>query len=273
MHTLSKTDLIHTLDDYLTLFKALPFSDTASVPDVSAAKMVDQTLALKRLQVTQDEYGELISPQPDKAVVLTYYRNNIMHQFALPSLILALVFAQKGCEKKYIKKTCATIYPLLQRELFIYFKPAQLEELIDNYIDQFKIQGILVQAGKILKAPAAEDKAFTSAWLLSRVLQETFQRYAVVLHQLRQNEATSRSDLERGSRKIAERLSKLFGVSSPEFSDKNVFATLVYGLRENGLLTSNDSGAMELNAESEALSELVNLLVYPEIVQHLQNLD
>lgn len=273
MHTLSKADLIHTLDDYLTLFKALPFSDTASVPDVSATEMVEQTLALKRLQVTQDEYGELISPQPDKAVVLTYYRNNIMHQFALPSLILALVFAQKGCEKKYIKETCATIYPLLQKELFIYFKPSQLDELINSYIDQFKIQGLLIQAGKVLKAPAAEDKAFTAAWLLSRVLQETFQRYAVVLHQLRQNESTSRGDLERGSRKIAERLSKLFGVSSPEFSDKNVFATLVNGLRENGLLTSNDSGALELNAESEALSELVNLLVYPEIVQHLQNLD
>jgi glycerol-3-phosphate O-acyltransferase len=65
----------------------------------------------------------------------------------------------------------------------------------------------------------------------------------------------------------------MFGVSSPEFSDKNVFATLINGLRENGLVTSNESGSLALNAASAELSEIVNILVWPEIVQHLENLE
>jgi len=82
----------------------------------------------------------------------------------------------------------------------------------------------------------------------------------------------SRGELERESRKIAERLSNLYGVSSPEFSDKNVFAMLVNGLRENDLLESDESGSLHLNDNSTALHDLVNEIVWPEIVQHLQKI-
>ena len=104
------------------------------------------------------------------------------------------------------------------------------------------------------------------------MLQETFQRYAIVLHVLQQSHSVSRNTLEKDSREIAARLSSLFGVSSPEFSDKNVFATLINGLRENGLVTSNEAGSLELNDASHTLSQLVNKIVWPEIVQHLEQL-
>lgn len=120
--------------------------------------------------------------------------------------------------------------------------------------------------------PASTDASFHSAWLLARVMQDTWQRYAIVLTVLTKNAGVSRGELERESRKIAERLSSLYGVSSPEFSDKNVFATLVNGLRENALLTSDDSGALHLNDNSTALHDLVNQIVWPEIVQHLQKI-
>ena len=119
---------------------------------------------------------------------------------------------------------------------------------------------------------SASTPHFHSAWLLSRVMQDTWQRYAVVLTVLGSNKGVSRGELERESRKIAERLSNLYGVSSPEFSDKNVFAMLVNSLRENDLLESDESGSLHLNDNSTALHDLVNEIVWPEIVQHLQKI-
>ena len=104
-------------------------------------------------------------------------------------------------------------------------------------------------------------------------MQDTYQRYAIVLHVLSIHKQISRSALEKDSRKIAERLSELFGVSSPEFSDKNVFATLINGLRENDLVSSNEQGSLVLNEASQNLQELVDKLVWPEVVQHLEKLD
>lgn len=270
--TMSQHEMEQAITEYLQLFTALPFSDTASLPEHSALELITNTLALKRLQTETDQFGTLISPQTNNAVSLTYYRNNIIHMFALPSLIMTLVFAKNGCEKAFILNTVSTIYPLLHKELFIYFSAEQAADYVEQCIAQYKTQGLLVQHGRKLMPPASTSAQFHSAWLLSRVMQDTWQRYAVVLTVLSNNAGISRGELERTSRKIAQRLSSLYGVSSPEFSDKNVFASLVNGLRENNLLESDDSGALHLNEHSTAFHDLVNQIVWPEVVQHLQQI-
>jgi len=270
--TMSQTEIEQAISDYLILFRELPFSDTMSIPEVSAQELVRDALALKRLEIKSDKYGSLVSPFMGKAVALTYYRNNIIHLFALPSLIAALVFAKNGCEKTYILSTVKTIYPLLHSELFIYFTLEEALEYTEKCINQLKYQGLLLQSGRKIVPPSASAPQFHSAWLLSRVMQDTWQRYAVVLTVLASNKGISRGELERESRKVAERLSSLYGVSSPEFSDKNVFATLVNGLRDHQLLESDQNGALHLNDNSSALHDLVNDIVWPEIVQHLQKI-
>lgn len=271
-YKMSEDELRQAIADYLDLFRAVPFSSTATVPDVDANTLLQSTLSLKRFAINQDDYGKMIAPLSDKAAALTYYRNNIIHIFALPSLIMSLVFSGAATNKKTIKETVTTVYPLLQKELFIYLNLNDALVMTERFIEQFIAQGLLLK-GKQLIPPSASSPTFHSAWLLSRVMQDTYQRYAIVLHVLSIHKQISRSALEKDSRKIAERLSELFGVSSPEFSDKNVFATLINGLRENDLVSSNEQGSLVLNEASQNLQELVDKLVWPEVVQHLEKLD
>jgi glycerol-3-phosphate O-acyltransferase len=271
-YKMSENEFRQAIADYLDLFRAVPFSTTATIPDVDADTLLQSTLSLKRFAVDKDDFGKMIAPLPDKVAALTYYRNNIIHLFALPSLIMALVFSGAATSKSAIINTVKIVYPLLQKELFIYLSLANALAMTERFIEQFIAQGLLLE-GKQLTAPSASSPAFHSAWLLSRVMQDTFQRYAIVLHVLSIHKQISRSALEKDARKIAERLSELFGVSSPEFSDKNVFATLINGLRENELVTTNEQGSLMLNEASENLQELVDKLVWPEVVQHLDKLD
>ncbi|OJF69850.1 glycerol-3-phosphate 1-O-acyltransferase [Alteromonas sp. V450] len=269
--TMSESELKRALSDFMTLFKAVPFSEDATVPDVSAETLLRDTLKLGRFNVEEDDYGRLISPQPKSAVYLTYYRNNILHLFALPGLIMSSVFAKKGASKPSILQLIAALYPLLQKELFLHLSQDEALAHTDALITALLDNGLLRQKDGELLPPDAHCKAFNSAWLLSRCMQETLQRYAVVLTILDKEKVISRSALERESRQVAERLSALYGLSSPEFYDKNVLASFISALKENHWLDSEKDGSLKYSEECEALREDVMALIWPEMMQHLEN--
>ena len=269
--TLSEDELRQALHDFLGLLRDVPFSNDATVPDLSAEEMLQETLRLNRFDIEQDDYGKLIKPQAKQAVFLTYYRNNIIHMFALPGLIMAAVFAHRNIEKNTVLQLVAALYPLLQRELFLHMTQDQALAYSAELIAAFKESGLLQQRGRYLCAPDTKDKRFHSAWLLSRCLQDTFQRYAVVLTILDKERNISRGALEKTSRQVAERLSALYGLNSPEFYDKNVLSSFITALRENHWIDRAEDGGLKYSEECEALRKDVMALVWPEMTQHLEN--
>ncbi|OFC71584.1 glycerol-3-phosphate 1-O-acyltransferase PlsB [Alteromonas confluentis] len=272
--TMSEKELVRAMDSYLSLLRSAPFSDDATIPDISARKMLEETLALKRFDISQDGFGTMIAPQEDSAVFLTYYRNNILHLFALPGIIMSSVFARPGIHRHEILRLMAALYPLLQRELFIYMTQDEALAYTDKLITAFIEQGMVIEMEQgLLHPPTSSDRAFHPAWLLSRCMQETFQRYAVVLTIIERERVISRNSLERCSRQVAERLSTLYGMNSPEFYDKNVLSSFISALRENHWLDSSEDGSLKYSEESDALRQDVLTLVWPEITQHLQSVE
>ncbi|GEA09732.1 glycerol-3-phosphate 1-O-acyltransferase PlsB [Alteromonas sp. KUL49] len=269
--TMSERELEQALQDFMHLFNEVPYSADATIPDVSARTLLDQTLQLNRFDVQEDDFGKLISPQPKSAVYLTYYRNNILHLFALPGLVMASVFANKGTTKDALLRLVAALYPLLQRELFLYMTQDEALAYTDKLITAMLDKGLLRTLDGNVYPPQTQSKQFHSAWLLSRCMQETFQRYAVVLTMLDREKVISRSKLEKASRKVAERLSALYGLSSPEFYDKNVLSSFITALKENHWIDTAEDGSMKYSEECEALREDVMALVWPEMTQHLEN--
>ena len=272
--TMTEKELVRVMDNYLALLRSAPYSDDATIPASNARTMLEETLALKRFDISQDGYGTMIAPLKDAAVFLTYYRNNILHLFALPGVILSAVFGRPGIHRHEILRLMAALYPLLQRELFIYMTQDEALAYTDKLITTLLEQGMLTEMEQgLLHQPASSDRAFHSAWLLSRCMQETFQRYAVVLTIIERERVISRNSLERTSRQVAERLSTLYGMNSPEFYDKNVLSSFISALRENHWLDSAPDGSLKYSEESDALRQDVLSLVWPEITQHLQNVE
>ncbi|MFT6268119.1 MAG: glycerol-3-phosphate O-acyltransferase [Alphaproteobacteria bacterium] len=271
-HVMSKDDLIKAIDDFLSLFKANPYSADATYPEQEAKDLVERTLALNRFQQSEDQYGQMVSPKKDNAVLLTFYRNNILHMFALPSLIMAAAFAHKNLTRTALLSLVEQLYPMLKREFFMYFSDEEVVHYIEELVSYLKSTGMLVQNGDYLAAAEPSSPEFHSAWLLSRSMQETWQRYAVVLSVLESEKTIGRAQLERQSTGVAERLSSLFGMHSPEFYDKNVLATFVNALRENKHVHSREDGSLEFSESSLVLKQAIMPLVWPEIVQHLERL-
>ncbi|WJG09355.1 glycerol-3-phosphate 1-O-acyltransferase PlsB [Aliiglaciecola sp. LCG003] len=265
-------ELEQAVEDYLKLLRLSPYSDLVTLPEKSAEEIVANTLKLGKMTVSEDSFGKIISLERNNAVALTYYRNNILHLFALPGLIAAILFADNGITKHKLIDLIVRLYPMLQRELFIYFSVEQAQQYTESLIDSMQEMGMIECRGENLFHAGPTATSFYSLWLLNRSIQETLQRYALVLSLLASEERMSRGALERQSAKFAERLSALHGINSPEFFDKNVLATFVNALKENHLLADSDDGQLQHSETSEILRQDIIGLIAPEIAQRLEKL-
>lgn len=269
---MSREELIQVMDSYLAILAKSPFSEQSSFPHVSAEKLLNSTMRLGKFNVTEDSFGEIISIERSNAIALTYYRNNILHMFAIPGLIAAIVTAYNECERSKILEIVSQIYPLFKKELFIYMDCDAAQKHAEALIDSMVTEGMLRQEGQKIMTPATSSVQFYSLWILKSVIQETLQRYTLVLSQLELLGTTSRSSLEKRSRQVAERMSALHGISAPEFYDKNVLATFIAAARENSIWETNEEGLLQHSSKSKALQELLFTLVAPEFVKRLQQI-
>lgn len=271
-HAMTEDELLLAIEHLLTLLAKSPYSEVASIPQIGAKKLLENTLKLKKFEVSEDSFGRIISIKDKNAVPLTYYRNNILHLFALPGLIAAILFAHPRITRSDIGYLISKLYPLLQGELFIYMNLPQALDYSDSLIASMSDMGLLRIDGPNLAPPASNSKAYYSLWLLSRCIQETLHRYAVVLTLLEREDAMSRAVLEKRSQQFAQRLAALQGINSPEFFDKNVLGTFIHALKEHHLVESDEEGLLRHGEQSEALRLDVIAMISPEIAQRIQQI-
>jgi len=269
---MSKDELLLVMESLLTLLTDCPYSAQSSFPEVGADKLLENTLRLGKFTVSEDSFGEIISIERNNAIALTYYRNNILHMFAMPALIAAIVIARHRSTVQEIQSTAAQIYPLLKKELFIYMSEEEANQYCVALTEAMIKGGLLRSENDLITPPETASSQFYSLWILRSVLQETLQRYALVLNQLEQQGTTSRSNLEKRSRQVAERMSALQGISAPEFYDKNVLATFIAAAKENTIWEANEEGLLQHSEKSKALQDLLFTLVAPEFVKRLQQI-
>ncbi|PWI31864.1 glycerol-3-phosphate 1-O-acyltransferase [Vibrio albus] len=230
---LTRDTLIAQVDVYLSLLRNVPYSATCTVPSQSAAELVRHAEALNKFVVESDALGDIISLDRHQSVLMTYYRNNIIHLFALPALIAQLVVRHQRIEIQAVTETLHLLYPFLKKELFLHYQSEELDGVISSIIGEFSQQNMItVDGDRVL----LNQQNIQPLMLLAQTITETLQRYAIVLNQLISEPEMDKSDLEQKSQAMAQRLGRLHGINAPEFFDKGVFAFMLSTLKEEGYL-------------------------------------
>ncbi|WP_438865527.1 glycerol-3-phosphate 1-O-acyltransferase PlsB [Neptunicella sp.] len=261
-HALTESELHQCLGDYLQLLQQAPYSQLVTLPENSAHSLLEQTLSLDKFTVQDDSFGRIISLNEPAAIAMTYYRNNILHLFVIPGLIAAMVIANNGMQKQQIIDRVALLFPLLKKELFMYLDASQAQQLCVDMIESMRVTGLLQQDEETILPAARSSSQYFSLMMLNRCIQETLQRYAIVLTLAETGDKLSRSELEKQSIRFAERLATLHGITAPEFYDKNVISALINAMREMKLLHNDEEGMLTHTEQSHwLLNELSGWLV------------
>ncbi|POB69353.1 glycerol-3-phosphate 1-O-acyltransferase, partial [Vibrio vulnificus] len=206
-----------------------------------------------------DTMGDIISLDRNQSILMTYYRNNIIHLFALPSLIAQMIIRQENLTVGQIQQQVAEIYPFLKAELFLSHKEEDLDELVVKVLNELVSQDLI----SLKDDKVAKNQANTlTLVLLGRTISETLQRYSIAFNLLVSNPELAKADLEQKSQDIAQRLTRLHGINAPEYFDKGVFASLFSTLKQQGYLDSDGNCDGEKTAQ---FATLLYALLYPEV--------
>ena len=226
---------------------------------------IDHAIRLNKVEVSQDSFGQIIQLTAENAILLSYYRNNVCHLFMLPAILATALLQHQSLTKVQLVNICQLLQPLLQHELFL-----QLEQF-NNYIEQVLVQlqqhNLVETQGQHFQAVPVQQPGHFMLELLAHNAQDVLQRYAVVLNLLQLHSPLTSADLEQQSHELAQRLSTLHGISSPEYHDKQLFSTLINALREAGYCHSNEQNELEVTGILLPLQQTVNALLKADVLQ------
>ena len=107
----------------------------------------------------------------------------------------------------------------------------------------------------------------TRLLLLAESIQETLQRYAIVLTRVLAQPRIEAEQLEADGLMMAERLGTLHGINAPEFFDQKLFSTLIHTLRSEGYL---DTGCKPDLGRFQALADNIVPLLSNKIRRTIQ---
>jgi glycerol-3-phosphate O-acyltransferase len=262
-------DLHEQLGLYQRLLAEGPFQGEISMTGKQAPEIVEYGEGMNLLRRIEHPLGAIVALNPDKAVELTYFRNNVTHLFAAPALIACCFLNQRVFGLAQLKTIARAVYPYLQAELFLPWTPDGFIEAIERNVELLQSLELLKLSqdrAEMTRASGDTDKAGQLSLLALNLLQ-TLERYYITVAVLAKNGSgtLSRAQLEKLCILTAQRISRLHAFEAPEFYDRSLFRQFIAGLRNQGILANDEEGALLFDERLHELSAHARYILRKEI--------
>lgn len=252
---LDETALARVIDLYLDLLRKVPYSPSATLPEGDGHHLIEYVKSMNLLSEQKDALGRICYLDEQNAVLMTYYRNNVLHIFALPALIASFFQNSGRISREQLLRYTRALYPYLQAELFIRWSLDELDTVVDQWLQAMVASELLKQENDTFIRPAPSSRQYVLLTLLARAIAQTLQRFymsiSLVLN-AGQKQLTA-EELENLCTVMAQRLSVLHGLNAPEFFDKSLFRHFIQTLLDEGVLRKDEHGKLSYH---ELLGEL-----------------
>ncbi|MDZ4731478.1 MAG: glycerol-3-phosphate 1-O-acyltransferase PlsB [Xanthomonadales bacterium] len=268
-HALGRVELQGQLDLYLGLLENCRYSSRVAYTARSSTEIIAHGIEMGVLEILEHPLGEIIAVKADEAVLLTYFRNNVSHLVALPSLVAACFLNARRIERERLERIALALYPFLKDELFLPWDEDQFITALNDTIIWMSQRGLLVESklpGHLERADGSTDSA-SQLQILGNALLQTFERYYITVAVLAKNGSgvLSRAQLERLCTLAAQRINQLSKFDAPEFYDRNLFRQFIDLLRQLGMLSVNEAGKLEFDETIESITEDAKTLLSKDI--------
>lgn len=270
-HAMDAQVLAKVMNTFSDLLKAFPYSETMTFAEGNGEEWIQHAENMHLVMRQKQALGDIISLSDRNAVSLTYNRNNIIHLFAIPSLIASLLRQNSSMDKNRLHGIFRSIYPYIRSELFLKWDSTEIDDVFEGWLKVLVENELIQQEGNQILRPAAGSTQFLYLSILSRFIIPTLQRYYTVVAILIQNGSgkLDAEELEKQSTLMAERMSILFGLNAPEFFDKTLFRNFIGKLQEKDMLTLNAANKLVYGDEVKQVVEDARFILDAELRQSI----
>ncbi len=246
---LPEADLVRQVELYQRLLRDAPYSPLVTVTPDSGRQIVSYAEGFGLLERQQHPLGDIMRMSAANAVLATYYRNNILHLFAMPSLLACAFVSNSRMRTADIQRLVWRVYPYISAELFLRWDESQIAAVAQSLLETFARLNLLegnADRSEWQRPPPASPEAISLS-LLAQATIQTLERYYLAIALLLQagSGVIEPAALEQRCHLMAQRMTVLYGLNSPEFVDKSLFRNFIDLLiRRNVIQISADKKLM-----------------------------
>jgi len=268
--SMDEKELSQQIEQYCLLIRALDYSDNIIITERNGKDQITHAESLKMVKRRKHELGDIIFLDTKLTLSMTYYRNNILHLLAIPSIVACCFFNIRTLSKEEITKLVSLVYPFLEKELFlIWGKKTELEDVISRALDQLSTSGLLLydKENNTYSRQSTHHKAYTQLELLAKVISPTLEVYYLTLTLLsrsshkEENKRVLISELQEKCFLMAQRVAMIHELNSPDYSDKKLIANFIDTLIHIDYLTVFDIDHVEYSDVFQKTDKRIRLLL------------
>lgn len=266
------SDLAQQLELYASLLRQEPYSPDVNVTTLDGASMIRHGETLGVLQRQTHALGDVVSMTEENAVLMTYFRNNVIHLVAIPSLMACCFLNNRTLSTGDVQRLAWRIYPYVRDELFLRWDETEIEQRVRATLEDLCNHGLLERSGESdeWRRPVTGSRQAVQLSVLAQVTVQIIERYYLTISLLT-NAGSGRmtqDTLESQCQLMAQRMSLLYQLNSPEFFDKALFKNFIDLLRARNVLGANAEGKLTYTDETLAAIEGDAQLVLHEQIRN-----
>ena len=270
-HAMGEADLVAQIELYKKLLVELPFSDRVTVTPHTPERIIAHAEEINVLTRIKHPLGDVLSVSGDKAVLLSYFRNNVLHLFTASAWVACCFQNSRRMSRAGLLRLGRGVYPFLQAELFLPWSEETFAARIDRVIDLFVREGLLQQVGEdegdmLARSTSQTDEVFRLR-AIGHSLQQAFERYYIAISVLVKNGpgTLGAAELESLCQQAAQRLSLLYAPAAPEFFDKALFRGFIQKLRELRLVWPDENSKLLFDERLDAWAKDAKFILGREL--------
>jgi len=242
-HVMLETDLIRQIELYRRLLRLQPYAARVTITELDGQGIIATG---EKLGMIQRGAGATVQFTARHAASMPYYRNNVLHLLAMPSLLACCFLANARVPAADLQRLAWRIYPYIASELFLRWEEDEVAGVIDAQLAALEQAGLLRRDGDTWLAPAAAAPEAMQLSLLAQSTLQTIERYYLAIALLRRagSGVLTQAELEKQCQQMAARMLTLYGFDSPEFHDRALFEGFIGLLRRRGVLKADGEGRL-----------------------------
>lgn len=264
-----ETDLVRQLELYASLLRQSPYSPQVWVTDADGISIVRHVERMGVLQRHKHPLGDVLQMTEENSVLMTYFRNNVLHLMALPSLVACCFLNNRTMRTEDIQRLMWRIYPYMYDELFLRWREDAVATAVRDTLDDMANHGLLesVDGGTQWRRPPTGSTEAVQLSVLAHVTVPIIERYYLVIAVLLKSGSgrISQDVLESQCQLMAQRMSLLYQLNSPEFFDKALFKNFIDLLRARNVLGVSAEGRLTYTDMLPAVADDAQLVLHEQI--------
>ena len=289
-HAADAAELASIVSRLLRLVSHSSSAPEAALTQLTGAEAIAYTERMGYLTRKSHPLGDVVLAEPAAAVSLTYFRNNVLHCFALPGLLACLIVQYGVIGKTKLARLARELYVLLESELYL---PPWRETHADAQFD-FGVDEPLADLGPVTPTFLAFDRTLETlavdGWImietdanvvssspagtnemmhlevLAATIRPTLTRHALMLALVVRGESgeKSRESLETLCQQAAQHLAMTHVFNAPEFSDRTQFRSAFDALLRAGLVQLDSADSVHFEPALLTRAEDAAFLLPPD---------